>query len=104
MGDVPREILSGTTTRSTREIDRREFLKLSALAAVPVIPRATGRAGQGRGTTNDPVVVVGAGLAGLRAAEVLRKAGTPVVVLEAANRPGGRGDKIGAPFADHLSA
>jgi monoamine oxidase len=103
MGDVTREILSGTTTR-TREIDRREFLKLSALAAVPVNPRAIGRAVQGRGTTSDPVVVVGAGLAGLRAAEVLRKAGTPVVVLEARSRPGGRVHTIRRPFAEHLYA
>jgi phytoene dehydrogenase-like protein len=36
------------------------------------------------------VVVVGAGLAGLRAAQVLCRRGLEVVVLEAADRPGGR--------------
>lgn len=37
-----------------------------------------------------PVVVVGAGLAGLACARSLHRAGVPVVVLEASDRPGGR--------------
>ena len=52
----------------------------------------------------DPVVVVGAGLAGLRAADVLHRAGAPVVVLEARSRPGGRVHTIRAPFAEGLYA
>ena len=40
-------------------------------------------------TTHD-VVVVGAGLAGLRAAQLLCRRGLDVVVLDAADRPGGR--------------
>jgi len=36
-----------------------------------------------------PVVVIGAGLTGLTLATALRRAGTPVVVLEKAERPGG---------------
>ncbi|WP_300014039.1 NAD(P)/FAD-dependent oxidoreductase [Pseudonocardia sp.] len=43
--------------------------------------------GAGRG---HDVVVVGAGLAGLRAAQVLCRRGLDVVVLDAADRPGGR--------------
>jgi len=72
---------------------------MSAAAASPFVLRS-----QARGAATDPVVVVGAGLAGLRAAEVLRKAGAPVVVLEARSRPGGRIYTIRAPFAEGLYA
>lgn len=40
--------------------------------------------------TRHDVVVVGAGLAGLRAARVLARRGLDVVILDAADRPGGR--------------
>jgi monoamine oxidase len=81
-------------------MDRRSFLWLSAAAASPFIARSR----QARGAATDPVVVVGAGLAGLRAAEVLRKAGAPVVVLEARSRPGGRVYTIRTPFVEGLYA
>jgi len=81
-------------------MDRRSFLRLSAVAASPFVARLR----QGRGAATDPVVVVGAGLAGLRAAEVLRKAGLPVVVLEARSRPGGRVYTVRSPFAERLYA
>ena len=100
---VRREILDGTSL-GTRAIDRRDFLRVSASAVVPLIARPSSRSLQRRGTSADPVVVVGAGLAGLRAAELLHKAGTPVVVLEARSRPGGRVHTIRAPFAEGLFA
>jgi monoamine oxidase len=51
-----------------------------------------------------PVVIVGAGLAGLRAADLLHKAGIPVIVLEARARSGGRVVTARAPFDDGLHA
>jgi monoamine oxidase len=50
------------------------------------------------------VVVIGAGLAGLRTADLLRKAGTPVIVLEARARSGGRVVTVRMPFDDGLYA
>ncbi len=44
------------------------------------------------------VVVVGAGLAGLRATEVLQAAGCDVVLIEGGHRPGGRVRSIRTPF------
>lgn len=67
---------------------RREALKLMALTAAGV---ATGCAttGQRPGRTGR-VVVIGAGFAGLAAADRLRTAGWDVLVLEARGRIGGR--------------
>lgn len=74
---------------------RREFLAAAALAAAGARVRA--RAPR-------KVIVVGAGLAGLAAAEALLEAGEEVTVLEARERPGGRIETLSAPFAEDQRA
>jgi monoamine oxidase len=79
----------------SRVVTRRQFFEVSA-GAVPALFQAR--------PSTAPVVVIGAGLAGLRAATLLHRAGRPVVVLEARQRPGGRVFTIRSPFDDGLHA
>ena len=51
-----------------------------------------------------PITIIGAGLAGLRAADLIQKTGRQVVVLEARAQPGGRVLTIRSPFDDGLFA
>jgi monoamine oxidase len=82
-------------------VNRRRFLQQSARAApfAALALRASVRA-----LDDNPTVIVGAGLAGLRAADLLRRAGLPVVVLEAQGRAGGRVLTVRAPFDQGLHA
>jgi monoamine oxidase len=86
-----------------RGISRRRFLQgLAAASAAVALPARTARALTARfddgnrdvpaGASGDPesVIVIGAGFAGLAAANALRNAGVPVTVLEARDRLGGR--------------
>ena len=79
-------------------VSRRTFLGLSAIAAAPTTLF------QASQFSTDPTVVIGAGLAGLRAADLVRRAGRPVLVLEARERPGGRVFTVRSPFDDGLHA
>ena len=79
-----------------RTLSRRGFLRLGALAAgASACARLPGRrVAPGR------VVVLGAGLAGLAAADALVRAGYDVLVLEAQEQAGGRVRTLRAPFYD----
>jgi monoamine oxidase len=81
-----------------RGIDRRRFLTLSAAAAVPL---AAGRCRRTPAPAVD-TLVIGAGLAGLRTAELLQQAGQTVIVLEARPFAGGRVRTIRSPLDEEL--
>ncbi len=84
---------------------RREFLeRLSMLALAALAPRATFGAAPllEHAATPQNVIVIGAGLAGLASAFMLKQAGHRVTILEAQSRPGGRVLTARAPFADGL--
>ncbi len=87
-----------------RGVDRRTFLKSAGGAAAMCFSGAL----QGCVTTpsgpiavDESIAVIGAGLAGLAAAQALHKAGARVTVIEARERPGGRvftNRDLGAPI------
>lgn len=79
------------------QMDRREWLKTTATAALGAGLFANGSATEERVETSGKgrkIIVVGAGLAGLAAAEKLVALGFDVEVLEASERAGGRVESI----------
>ena len=87
-----------------RDLTRRRFLQLAALAA-PAAPSLLQRLA--RRARRPPAILSSSSARaspGLRAADILRKAGRPVVVLEARERAGGRVLTVRSPFDDGLHA
>ena len=90
-------------------IRRRELLKLAGLAGAGLaLNNAEARAllddATGGGTPGKRILILGAGIAGLAAAEKLLELGHQVLLLEARARPGGRVHTLREPFSDGLYA
>jgi len=83
------EVVEALSAAARTAPTRREFLRQGA-AAGALLGLAGCAPGRGGGGGGDPVVIVGAGIAGLTAAHRLRQQGVPVRLFEAQNRIGGR--------------
>ena len=82
-------------------IDRRQFLAASGAAAAGIaLSNCAPLATLPRRPGEEPVLIVGAGIAGLTAAYRLSAAGVPVRIIEAQNRVGGRMYSLRDFFAD----
>jgi monoamine oxidase len=87
--------------RREAALSRRAFLRASSAAAAGVtLGACAARRPAMRPASSDPVIVVGAGIAGLTAAWRLHQAGVPVRVIEAQNRVGGRMLSLRGYFAE----
>jgi monoamine oxidase len=104
---VDETIETTRTARAAHALSRREFLAASAAAAalVSIEGCAPAFTRQPTVTSGDdgPVLIVGAGIAGLTAAYRLRQQGVAVRIIEAQNRIGGRMYSLRNFFADGQS-
>ena len=93
-----------TQVEARSSLSRREFLQRSAAGTAWLGLGASGLASCGRQAPR--VAVVGAGLAGLNAAYILKKSGVIATVYDASERVGGRiltaRDAVGTGFAAEL--
>jgi monoamine oxidase len=98
--------LRRSAERDEPTMSRRQFVAgTAAVAAVAAIDacaprRPTGAVTPRRDDGTAPVLIIGAGIAGLTAGYRLRQAGIPVRIIEAQNRIGGRMYSLRNFFAD----
>jgi monoamine oxidase len=95
LGWDDQRLLDALERRAEQAYSRRAILKLGAGALLPLAALSAGelRAAERRKKTPqnaEPLVIVGAGVAGLVAAYRLQSAGVPVVLYDGASRIGGR--------------
>ena len=86
----------------TKRCSRRLFIELTTSAIVASCARS--RTAQPNRQERVPVLILGAGLAGLAAADELTRRGREVLVVEARSRPGGRVFTLREPFEEGLHA
>jgi monoamine oxidase len=88
---TPDEFIEQKLERSVRPWTRREILAAAGVGAAAAFTRcASSPSGSAKKKVDEPVLIFGAGSAGLTAAYRLRTAGVPVRVFEASERTGGR--------------
>lgn len=85
-------------------IRRRQLLQGGLALTAAMAATAFPREGQRARAQTGPVLIVGAGVAGLTAAYRLTQAGVPVNLVEARNRIGGRVTTLGKAAGTNLSA
>jgi monoamine oxidase len=85
-------------------LSRRAFLRAGAALTLPVLTGCGTASARTNAGERRQAVVLGAGLAGLAAADALVKAGVDTLVLEARGRAGGRVHTLRTPFDDGLYA
>ncbi|MGH7627458.1 MAG: FAD-dependent oxidoreductase [Gemmatimonadaceae bacterium] len=103
---IDRVLLAPRPADTRATMSRRRFVAVSAAAsAALVLDACLPRRGSGTGLPSprrdvEPVLIIGAGIAGLTAAYRLRQHGVPVRVFEAQQRVGGRMFSLRDTFAD----
>lgn len=107
-GEPLDEVIDRALDSSSRQhdISRRRFVAITAAATTAfALDGCLPRRGAGNGLPTprrdvEPVLIIGAGIAGLTAAYRLRQRGVPVRVIEAQQRVGGRMFSLRDGFAD----
>ncbi len=79
-------------------LSRRAFLGLGALGLAATACRSSPTRSRGDRRARPRILVLGGGLAGLAALDVLTRAGLEALLLEARHRPGGRAFTLRGPF------